>query len=232
MNQTGRRNLKPNTSNGSISQWKMSRWRAVQRKLAQRVIRQDSFSKPLKLVAGIDVAYNQERAFSATVVMRYETLEIVESEATKSTVENPYIPSFLAFRELKPMTKAIKRLKTKPDVFLVNAHGIAHPERCGCASHLGVVLDVPTIGVASTVLHGEVSDQDKIGTRYLKDEEEIIGAVIAPKVGGKPVYVSIGHRVSLDSAIEIIYKSTKGNRMPEPLRLAHRLSNETKIATR
>jgi deoxyribonuclease V len=224
--------LRPNSSNDSISQCKISHWRAVQRKLAERVIRQDSFSKPLKLVAGIDVAYNQERAFSATVVMRYETLEVMESETAKSTVETPYIPSFLAFRELSPMKKAIKKLKIKPDVFLVNAHGIAHPERCGCASHLGIVLDVPTIGVAGSVLHGEVLDQDRTGTRYLKDGEEIIGAVIASKVGEKPIYVSIGHRVSLDSAIEIIHKTTKENRMPEPLRRAHELSNETRIADR
>jgi deoxyribonuclease V len=164
-------------------------------------------------------------------VLNYETLEVVESATAKSTVENPYIPSFLAFRELKPLTKAIRLLKMKPDVFLVNAHGIAHPERCGCASHLGVALDVPTIGVARTALIGEVSNLDDRGIGYLKDGEEVIGAAIVSKSRYKPIFVSVGHKVSLNSAIEIVRKTTRENRFPEPLRLAHESSNLIRAST-
>lgn len=227
---TGRIDFSSGNISDSFSPLKISRWRAVQRKLAQKVIRRDCFSKPPKYVAGIDVAYQGETAFGAVVVLDYKTLEIVESTTAESMVENPYIPSFLAFRELKPMTNAIKRLKKRPDVFLVNAHGIAHPERCGCASHLGVVLDVPTIGVAKAVLIGEVSDLDDRGIGYLKDRGEIIGAAMVSKIGCKPIYVSVGHKVSFGSAIAIVSRTTRENRIPEPLRFAHRLSNSVKAS--
>jgi deoxyribonuclease V len=183
---------------------------------------------PPRLVGGIDVAYHGDAAYAAVVVLDYKTLGIVESATAKSTVENSYIPSFLAFRELKPMIKSIRRLRIAPDVLLVDAQGIAHPERCGAASHLGVVLDIPTIGVAKSLLIGEVSDLNKGGIGYLKDKEELIGASVVSQLGCKPIYVSIGHKVSLDSAIEIVRATTKENRLPEPLRLAHILSNLTR----
>jgi deoxyribonuclease V len=194
--------------------------------LAQKVARDDRFVKPPKYVAGVDVAYRSNRAFSAVAVLSYETLRLVDSATAVSIVEIPYIPSFLAFRELNPMIEAVKRLTVRPNVFLVDAHGIAHPERCGCASHFGVVLDVPTIGVAKSILIGEVLDLDDMGIGYLKDREEIIGASVVSKIGCKPILVSIGHKVSLNSAIEIASKMTKDNRIPEPLRIAHELSNE------
>jgi deoxyribonuclease V len=185
----------------------------------------DSFIMPPRLVGGIDVAYHGEIAYATVVVLDYETLEMVESANAELVVKNSYIPSFLAFRELKPMIKSIRKLKIAANVFLVDAQGIAHPERCGLASHLGVVLDIPTIGVAKSLLIGEVSDLDEGGLGYLKDKEELIGASIVSRVGCKPIYVSIGHKVSLDSAIEIVRATTKRNRIPEPLRLAHVLAN-------
>jgi deoxyribonuclease V len=183
-------------------------------------------------VAGVDVTYHMDRAFSAVVVMHYETLELVESATAMSIVEIPYISSFLAFRELRPMMQAVGKLREKPDVFLVDAHGIAHPERCGCASHFGVVLDVPTIGVGKSLLIGEVSDFDDKGVGYIKDREEIVGAAMVSKAGCKPIVISIGHKVSLNSAIEIVGKTTRNNRIPEPLRLAHRLSHMVRASAR
>ena len=226
MYSAGRIDLHSGKTGDSINQLKISRWRAIQRELAQRVLRIDCFVMPPRLVGGVDVAYHGHTAYATAVVLDYETLEMVESTTAESTVENSYIPSFLAFRELKPMIKSIRKLRIAPDILLVDAQGIAHPERCGSASHLGVVLDIPTIGVAKSLLIGEVSDLRKGVIGYLKDKEELIGASIVSRVGSKPVYVSIGHKVSLDSAIKIVGATTKeGNRIPEPLRLAHILAN-------
>ncbi len=217
--------LKSSNVCDSISPRKVSRWRGIQRRLAKKVICQDCFVKPPRLVGGIDVAYQRQRAYAAAAVIDYDTLEVVGSATVESTIENPYIPSFLAFRELKPMVNTVKRLEVVPDIFLVDAQGIAHPERCGCASHLGVVLDIPTIGVAKSLLIGEVSNPDNRQTRYLRERGEIIGASIVSGASCKPIFVSIGHKISLDSAIEIVRRTARGNRLPEPLRLAHSLAN-------
>jgi deoxyribonuclease V len=204
------------------------RWQAIQKEIANRVNKQDSFTQPLRLIAGVDTAYSGDEAFSAVVVLDYETLELAEIKTARCTVKIPYIPSFLFFREVEPMTKAIAKLNKPADVLLVNAHGIAHPERCGCASHLGIILDIPTIGVANKVLCGKVSDSVNGKPRYLKDGEEIIGVALTSDEWRRPIYVSIGHKVSLDSAIRIVEKTTKRSRMPEPLRLAHVASNEVR----
>jgi deoxyribonuclease V len=124
------------------------------------------------------------------------------------------------------LVRVIRKLKERVDVILVNAHGVAHPEKCGCASHLGVTLDIPTIGVAGKVLCGTVSESDYGKIKYLKEGVEVIGAQLITQVGSKPIYVSVGHKVGLISAIEIVRRTVKENRMPEPLRLAHELSNE------
>jgi deoxyribonuclease V len=211
-----------------LTQYDIAKWRAIQRGLAKKVIKQDCFSKPPKIVAGVDVAYSGDEAFSAVVLLDFENLELVETSTARSVVAVPYVPSFLFFREGEPMTEAIAKLNKMADVYLINAHGIAHPERCGCASQFGLTLDIATIGVAGEVLYGEVSESENGRTKYVKDGEEIIGAALLSKAVSKPIYVSVGHKVSLKSAIEIIQKTTKGNRMPEPLRLAHLASNEAK----
>lgn len=218
------------TSDGRqvLTQYDTTKWRAIQRELAKKVIKRDYLSKPPKLIAGVDTAYSGDEAFSAVVVLDYQTLQPVETKTVRCTVKVPYIPTFLFFREVEPMTKAIAKSSKAVDVFLVNAHGVAHPERCGCASHLGVSLDIPTIGVTSEVLCGEISDSGNGKTKYLKSGEEIIGSVLLSKAGFKPIFVSVGHKVSLESAIQIVQKTTRGSRMPEPLRLAHLASNEAK----
>jgi deoxyribonuclease V len=210
------------------SQYRIDGWRTVQRKLTKKVIRRDSFCSPPKLIAGVDVAYHEDRAFSAAAVLNYETLQLVEAQVAISVVKVPYVASFFAFREVEPLIKVIRMLKERVDIFLVNAHGIAHPERCGVASHLGVVLDIPTIGVASRALCGKVSESEHGEIRYLRDRDEVIGAVLYVNPRTRPVYVSIGHKVSLESAIEIVLRTVRENRMPEPLRIAHSLSNEAK----
>jgi deoxyribonuclease V len=210
------------------SQHRIDGWRTVQRELAKKVIRRDSFTSPPKLVAGVDVAYREDRAFSAAAVLNYETLQLVEAQVAISIVKVPYVASFFAFREVEPLIKVIRMLKKRADIFLVNAHGVAHPERCGSASHLGVVLDIPTIGVASRALCGKVSESEDGEIRYLRDRDEVIGAALYVNPRMRPVYVSIGHKVSFESAIEIVLRTVRENRMPEPLRIAHSLSNEAR----
>jgi deoxyribonuclease V len=209
------------------SQEQMNRWRAIQRRLAKKVIQRDSFRKPPILVAGLDVAYHKDEAFSAAAVLNYRSLELVEGEIDRSLVRIPYVSSYLAFREVPPLTRVIFKLRRKVDAFLVNAHGVAHPARCGCASHLGVMLDIPTIGVARRTLCGTIPESEKGQTIYLKDGNDVIGAALTTSDGCRPIYVSVGHRVSLSSAIEIVQRTLRDG-MPEPIRIAHKLSNETK----
>jgi deoxyribonuclease V len=204
-----------------LSQRRIDRWRKDQKRIAKDVIWSDAFDYPPKLIAGLDVAYKENRAFGAAAVLDYETLKAVEVQTARATVKVPYVASFFAFREVKPLVRVIKKLKKKADIYLVNAHGVAHPMRCGCASHLGVLLGIPTIGVASTPICGTVSESGNMGIRYLSDQGEIIGAVLHTKPTARPICVSTGHRVGLDSAIEIITRTVRENRMPEPLRIAH-----------
>ena len=141
-------------------------------------------------------------------------------------VKMPYVPTLLSFRELPPAIAAIKQLKVQPDVFLVDAQGLAHPYRCGFASHLGVAIGKPTIGAAKSRLIGEATERD--GRTVLVDKGEVIGEVVTTKEGCKPVYVSIGHMVSLETAVQIIRHCSE-SRIPEPLLQAHKLATKTRL---
>jgi deoxyribonuclease V len=138
----------------------------------------------------------------------------------------PYIPTLLSFWELPPAMAAIEKLKIQPDVFLVDAQGLAHPYRCGFASHLGLAIGKPTIGAAKSRLIGTLLEKD--GETFLVDKDEVIGAVVTTKQGVKPIYVSIGHMVSLETAIKIAKHCAK-SRIPEPLLQAHKLATEERI---
>ncbi len=159
--------------------------------------------------------------------MDFPKLELLEQQIVlcKSTV--PYIPTFLSFREYAPLSLAYTSLKKIPDLCFVDAHGRAHPQKLGAASHFGVLRDVPTIGVAKKLLCGMI--QSSTGSySNITLNGEIIGASIVSKAGCKPIFVSIGHRISLDSAVKLTQKSLTRYRLPEPIRLAHRLANETR----
>jgi deoxyribonuclease V len=199
----------------------------MQLRLSKRVVREDKLPMTLRYVAGVDVTYVGDWAIGSVVVLDYPTLSLVEIQKAKVKTFFPYIPTLLSFREIKPVQAAIKKLMTTPDVILVDAQGIAHPYRFGFASHLGVILDKPTIGVAKSLLCGKVEPVDKGGWMPITDKDEILGAAIARKVG-KPVYVSSGHKVSLERAIEIVKHCTLRHRIPEPIHLAHTIANEEK----
>ena len=200
--------------------------RKLQRDLSKQVIRRDTLARTLRYVAGVDVAYVEEWAVGVAVVLDYASLSIVETKKSKVKIRLPYIPTLLSFREAKPARVAIKKLRIQPDVFLIDAQGIAHPYRLGFASHLGLLLDKPTIGVAKSILCGQVQPKNRQGWSPITDKGEVIGAALGRTENEKPVYVSIGHEVSLERAIEIVSRCTKSARLPEPIRVAHLKATE------
>jgi deoxyribonuclease V len=201
--------------------------RKMQLCLSQKIILEDKLPPKIKTVAGVDVSYFGQLGVGAIVVLDYESLELLETQVATCQVKVPYIPTLLSFREIPPAVSAIKQLKTKPDVFLVDAQGLAHPYRCGFASHLGLVIDKPTIGAAKSRLIGKPLNRN--GETFLVDKGETIGAVVTTKQGTKPIFVSTGHMVSLKTAIEIVKHCAK-SRIPEPLLQAHKLATIERIS--
>lgn len=193
----------------------------AQLQLSKRIIFMDKLPKKIRYIAGVDVAYADDLSISAVAVLDYDDLHPIEAQTAICKTTFPYIPTLLSFRELPPTMLAIKKLKTQPDLFLVDGQGFAHPYRCGFASHLGIVLGKPTVGVAKSKLIGEAEDFSEKDYAYLKHEGEIVGAVVKAKLGHKPVYVSVGHMVSLETAIKIVKHCARYSGMPEPLRKAH-----------
>lgn len=177
------------------------------------------------LVGGVDVAYAGDIGIGAAVILDSATLEVVETAVATCPVKMPYVPTLLSFRELPPAMAAIRRLKRQPDVFLVDAQGWAHPYRCGFACHLGLALGKPAVGVAKSRLIGEPTEID--GRTVLVDKGEVIGEVVATHEGVKPVYVSVGHMVSLETAVGIVRHLSR-SRIPEPTLQAHNLATGTK----
>ncbi len=202
--------------------------RSLQLRLAKRIVRMDKLPPVLRYIAGVDVAYIGDRAISAVAVLDYSSLKLVETRKAVVKTPFPYIPTLLSFREIKPARAAIKKLKLSPNVFLVDAQGIAHPYRLGFASHLGLTLDKPTIGVAKSLLCGRVEQENRMGWAPLTDKGEIIGAALRRNENERLIYVSIGYKVSLERAIEIVKHCTKSTRIPEPIRLAHITAGEEK----
>jgi len=195
--------------------------------LSEKIIEEDRLPSKIKLVAGIDVSYGDEAAVGAAVILDYESLSFVECQTAVCKVKFPYVPTLLSFREIPPAVACIRKLKLQPDVFLVDGQGLAHPYRCGFASHLGLAVGKPTIGVAKSRLIGEPT---KIGEDvFLVHDGQVVGSVVTAKEGTKPVYVSVGHLVSLTTAVRIVKDCTCGSRLPEPLLWAHRMATEEKI---
>jgi deoxyribonuclease V len=194
--------------------------------LSQKIFKEDYLPQKIRTIAGVDVSYLNEVAVGALAVLDYDSLKLLETQVAICKVKMPYIPTLLSFREIPPAIAAIRKLKLQPDVILVDAQGLAHPYRCGFASHLGLALGKPTIGAAKSRLIG--TPADKGGKTLLVDKGEVIGAVVTTKLGAKPIYVSIGHMVTLKTAINIVLHCSE-SRIPEPLRLAHGLATKERI---
>ncbi len=198
--------------------------REIQKELAGEVSRTGSITSP-RLIAGVDISVNRwaKTGTAAVVVLGYPGLEIVETKVVTDRIELPYIPGLLSFREAPLILAACEELKVTPDLMLVDGQGIAHPRRLGLASHLGLFLDIPTIGCAKSRLCGSHEEPGNEQGSYaeLWDNREVIGVVVRTRTGVKPVYVSIGHKVDLPAAISRVLGCCRGYRLPEPTRLAH-----------
>lgn len=196
----------------------------IQKSLARRVTTEIQVVAPT-FVAGVDISAKrfESVARAAVVVLRFPELEPVETKTVEGPLTFPYVPGLLSFREAPLSSVVCSRLSIKPDMFLVDGQGFAHPRRCGFACHLGLLLDRPTIGCAKSLLTGACEEPGpaKGSTTYITDEGDIIGAVVRTRERTRPVYVSVGHKVELADAIKVVLQCCRGYRIPEPLRLAH-----------
>ncbi len=201
----------------------------IQKRLKEKVVLEDRFGRSGQFnnstVAGVDLGYRRERAVCAAVVMDFTALEIIEKKTIETEVTFPYIPTFLAFREAPPILKVLDGLEF--DIAIIDGQGIAHPRGIGIASHIGVLLDIPTIGVAKNRLCGEVNAVEKINAPEPIFLNRIkVGYAVKTKKNTNPIYISPGHRVSVDAALRIALGCIKDHKLPEPLRLAHDLANK------
>ena len=206
--------------------WQVSTAQAldIQVKLAARISRVSEVATP-RFIAGVDISASraQGMATGAVVILNYPGLRLVEIKIVNEELNFPYIPGLLSFRESPLVLAACEKLAVTPDLILVDGQGIAHPRRMGLASHLGLFLNTPTIGCAKSRLCGSHKEPGVEPESYaeLVDNGEVIGAALRTKLGASPVYVSIGHKVDLKTAIHWVLECCRGYRIPEPLRLAH-----------
>jgi deoxyribonuclease V len=200
--------------------------KAIQQRLVAEV---DPAPLPdaVETVAGIDVSIRDDTAQAAVAVLRLPDLEIVDRATHRCAVPFPYVPGLLSFRETPPVLPALEQLSVTPDVLMTDSHGRAHPRRFGFACHLGVLLDHPALGVAKSILVGTPGGDvpPEKGSRVpLVDDEETVGTVLRTRTDVNPVYVSVGHRLTLDDAVSLTLECSPRYKIPEPTRQAHRLS--------
>jgi deoxyribonuclease V len=205
---------------------------ALQNQLRQQVILQDDFGT-VQTVAGVDVGFedNDQIACAAIAVLRFPELTLVESVVKRAPTTFPYIPGLLGFREVPIVLQALDMLKTTPDLLLCDGNGYIHPRRCGFACHLGVITGLPAIGVAKSPYLGEhepVADP-RGAWQSIYDQGELIGAIVRTQANIKPVYVSVGHRISLERAIDFTLQCAPKYRLPETTRQADQLSKGNAI---
>src|SRR5262247_1833794 len=183
----------------------------------------------IRHVAGADVGFERGGGVTraAVAVLAFPELKLVDHVIARVPTRFPYVPGLLSFREMPALLAALARLRIPPDVILCDGHGLAHPRRFGIASHLGVYCGIPTVGVAKSRLIGEhgIPPQRRGAWVQLRDRGETIGAVLRSRANTSPIYVSIGHRVSLPAAVRLVMACTTGFRLPETTRWAHRLAS-------
>ena len=200
----------------------------IQRRLASEVT-EAPLPDDVETVAGIDVSVRDDVAQAAIAVLHRFGLTVVDRAVHRCEVPFPYVPGLLSFREMPAVLPALEQLSTTPDVFVSDSHGRAHPRRFGLACHMGVLLDVPTIGVAKSILVG--TPQGELGTEKghrvpLVNDGETVGTVLRTRTDVNPVYVSVGHRCTLDGAADLMLDCSPKYKIPEPTRQAHKLSQE------
>jgi deoxyribonuclease V len=232
-----------------LHSWNLSysQARDCQNRLASKV-RFTPLKKQPELIAGIDCAFSKDgqKIIAAVVVLKISNFSVVETANAVRKVTFPYIPGLLSFREAPACIAAVGKLKTEPDVFIVDGQGVAHPRRLGLAAHLGLVFDKPTIGCAKSRLTGffENPPLEKGSYSFLREKENtksrtsderrttndgVIGAVVRTRTNVKPVFISVGNKCTLEDAIKITLGCTTKYRLPEPTRLAHQLVSKLRL---
>lgn len=200
----------------------------IQRRLRQQLILEDDFGR-LQTVAGVDAGFEDkgQTTVAAVAVLALPSLAVVETALVRRPTRFPYVPGLLSFREAPAVLDALAALSEPPDILLCDGQGIAHPRRFGLACHLGVLSGLPAIGVAKTRLVGthDPLPSERGHHRLLIDKGEVVGAVLRSRRNVKPLYISAGHRISLDSALEVVLACTPKYRLPETTRQAHRLAS-------
>ncbi|NVM21032.1 MAG: deoxyribonuclease V [Desulfobacterales bacterium] len=218
----------------TIHEWNLPYQEAVtiQRRLSEE-IRQIPLSKPVKTIAGADASYARRgrRVYAAVLVFSFPDLVLMEQASATDTVRCPYIPGLLSFREGPALVKAFRKIRTKPDVIIFDGQGIAHPRGMGIASHMGLVLDCPSVGCAKNRLVGAHAPvPEKRGSAVpLTERGRVVGAVLRTRDRVKPVFVSPGRAVTVAEAIDLVLDCCKGYRLPEPTRQAHLAVNRFRL---
>jgi deoxyribonuclease V len=200
---------------------------AIQKRLRAEVMTENTLGD-VRYIAGADIATSKDspQAYAGVVVLSYPELEVVEEQGSEAEITFPYVPGLLTFREGPALIKVFERLRCEPDVIVFDGQGLAHPRGMGIATHMGLIFDKPTIGCAKSLLFGRYQEPDQAKGAWadLRDlQGHIIGAVVRSKHKTTPIFVSIGHRVDLLTAIHILLDCARGFRIPEPTRLAHNL---------
>lgn len=195
----------------------------LQKQFAKKVIIRDNFDRSFESICGVDVSYRKKTAYCSAVIINRENFEIIETVSSKSEIINPYIPGLFILRESAPILRTLRLITSPFQLLLVDGHGVLHPRRCGLACHIGISTNLPTIGVAKSLLCGNVQSDN-----FVSHEGEILGYALKSKNNSKKVaYISVGHKITLPTSIEVVKSITKTDQyLPEPLIVADKLSKE------
>lgn len=217
-----------------LHDWNLDPRQAIelQKQLAYEVVAEDQLNVPVRTVAGIDLGYDAKNDTSraVVVVLSFPALDLIESAEAILPIQFPYVPGLLSFRETPVAVKALEKLKITPDVILCDGQGLAHPRKFGIACHIGLIADVPTIGVAKSLLVGKFENLGgrRGATADLIYKKEKIGVALRTKDKVQPVYVSVGHRISLETATDLVLQCAPKYRLPETTRLADKMASYRK----
>lgn len=213
--------------------WQVSTHEAaeIQKRLRQKIVISPINFEKIDYVAGADVSFSRysEDIFAAVVVLSYPELNLIEEATASVKASFPYVPGYLTFREGPALVEAFKKIKTEPDVVIFDGQGIAHPRGFGIASHMGVLLNKPSVGCAKSLLVGKYEEPARTRgstSRLLDKNGKQIGLVLRTKDNVSPVFVSIGNRITLEDSVKIVLTCATRYRLPEPTRKAHNLSNK------
>lgn len=213
-----------------LHDWALTPREAVElQKQLRADVRVTPLARSIKTIAGADISFNKfsKTVYAGLVVLALPTLEVIEEVCVVSETAFPYVPGLLSFREAPSVLEAWAKLKTEPDAVMFDGHGVAHPRRIGIASHVGLIIERPTLGCAKSVLVGKYEEPEKERGAWTEmiDKGDVIGAALRTKTNVQPVFVSSGHLIDLAGAINLTLQCDGGYRQPEPTRRAHHLVN-------